>query len=62
MTFGVREWCEDGKLCQIQIYLAKEVDEAFDVVFCLIIKAKEDGAFDAYAVVVVTFYTFFDII
>ena len=62
VTFSVRERCENCEFRQIQIYLAKEVNEAFDIVFCLIIKAKEDGAFHSDAIIVVTFHTFLDII
>ena len=62
VTFGVREWCEDSELREVEVNLTKEVDESFDVVFGLVVEAEQNRAFHSDAVVVVAFHTFFDVI
>ena len=49
----VRKRCQHGEFCHIKLYLKQKIDEPLDGVLGVIVKAKQYGALNGYAVVVI---------
>src|SRR5271157_1348585 len=62
ISFGVRERCEYCKFCKIKVNFKKKIYQTFDIIFCLIIKAKQDRSFYTDPMIVVLPYPVTDII
>ena len=62
ITLGMRERSHYGKFGQVQINLSQEIDQTFTIVLRLIVESQKDGTLYTDAIIVITLYTFLNII
>ena len=62
VNLRVGERCQHGKLRQVKVYLAQEVDEPLAVVLGLVVESQEDSTFNTNAVVMVALHAFLNIV
>ena len=62
VALGVRERRKNGKLGQVKVDFAQEINQLLDVVFGLVIEAEEDGTLHTNPIVMVAFYALLDVV